>query len=496
MATPFMQAPCRTGQVPDIHSPGQPVRTPEPRRLLLVHDATRVATLDDAGSELHDASLLIENGRIAMLAERSDRSAIEEIEAACAAAAIVERIDARGHVVLPGLVNTHHHLFQTLTRALPAAQDAELFGWLTALYPVWARYDPPAFVTAARTGIAELLLSGCTTTSDHQYLFPPGVRLDDTIVAAREMGIRFHACRGAMSVGRSSGGLPPDSLAENEDSILEDMARVVAAHHDPRPFAMTRVALAPCSPFSVSRELMRKSAELARSLGVRLHTHLAENQHDVDYTRERFGQTPAEYAESLGWLGPDVWHAHCVKLDAAGEQRFAATGTGIAHCPCSNMRLASGIAPVPGWLRAGIRVGIGVDGSASNDSGDLLAETRQAMLLARVGAGPGAMSARAALRIATRGGASVLGRDDIGAIAPGMAADLAIFAIDRLASAGAAASEDPIGALVFCAPARASWTIVDGRIVVERGQLVSADEVLLAADQRAAWLRVKRATLA
>lgn len=460
--------------------------------MLLVRGAARLATFDDAGRELRDASLLIAEGRIVMLADGADRHAIAAIDSACAApGVVVERIDARDHVVMPGLVNTHHHLFQTLTRALPAAQDAELFGWLTALYPVWQRYDPPAFVTAARTGIAELLLSGCTTTSDHQYLFPDGVRLDDTIVAARELGIRFHACRGAMSVGESAGGLPPDSLTEREGDILEDMARVVAAHHDPQPFAMTRVALAPCSPFSVSRELMQRSADLARSLGVRLHTHLAENKHDVEYSRERFGQTPTEYADSLGWLGPDVWHAHCVKLDAAGVRRFAQTGTGIAHCPCSNMRLASGIASVPRWLRAGIPVGLGVDGSASNDSGDLLAETRQAMLLARVKAGPGAMSARAALELATRGGAKVLGRDDIGQLAPGMAADLAIFDMRGLRLAGAAAAEDPLAALLFCAPTRAAWTIVAGKIVVAVGRLVSADEDLLASEQRAAWNRVR-----
>ncbi|MGE0312486.1 MAG: amidohydrolase family protein [Lautropia sp.] len=487
--------------------------------MLLIHGAARIACFDAARRELRDASLLVADNRVALLADGRDAAAlaaIDDVIATHVPRATLERIDARGHVVLPGLVNTHHHLFQTLTRALPAAQDSDLFGWLRALYPVWGHYDPPAFVTAARTGIGELLLSGCTTTSDHQYLFPPGVRLDDTIAAARALGIRFHACRGAMSVGESAGGLPPDALTEREGDVLEDMARVVAAHHDPRPYAMTRVALAPCSPFSVSRELMTRTAELARALGVGLHTHLAENRHDVDYSRERFGQTPAEYAESLGWLGPDVWHAHCVKLDDAGARRFAQTGTGIAHCPCSNMRLASGIAPVARWLGAGIRVGLGVDGSASNDSGDLLAEARQAMLLARVRAatqdapadarapGPGAgdpdprapgapalMGAREALSLATRGGAAVLGRDDIGGLAPGMAADIALFDLRGLRTSGSAADEDPLAAIVFCAPSRAAWTIVDGRIVVAHGRLVSEDEDALANEQAAAWRRVR-----
>jgi cytosine/adenosine deaminase-related metal-dependent hydrolase len=331
--------------------------------------------------------------------------------------------------------------------------------------------------------MAELLRSGCTTSADHLYLFPNGCRLEDTLEAAARIGMRFHATRGAMSVGESAGGLPPDALVEREADILRDTQRLVEAWHDPAPLAMRRIGVAPCSPFSVSRDLMREAAGLARALGVRLHTHLAENDHDVAYSRERFGCTPAQYAEDLGWLGPDVWHAHCVKLDDAGIARFAATTTGVAHCPCSNMRLASGIAPVRRLLDAGVPVGLGVDGSASNDAGDLLAETRQALLLARVGRslapfgcdhGPREMTARDVLRLATRGGARVLGRDDIGALAPGMAADLALFDLHAPALAGAAV-HDPVASLVFCAAGGAAHTIVNGRIVVRDGRLATVD---------------------
>jgi len=452
---------------------------------LLVDGAEVVVTMDDRRRELRGASLLALGGWIEAVGTPAEvRAALSDARAAGRVGARLRRIDAAGCVVTPGLVNTHHHMYQSLTRAVPAAQDADLFGWLRTLYPIWARFTPEMFVTAAEVAIGELLRSGCTTSSDHQYLFPNGARLDDTIDAARRAGIRFHACRGAMSVGRSAGGLPPDSLVEDEDAILADCERVVARHHDPAPGALTRVAIAPCSPFSVSPRLMREAAQLARRLGVRLHTHLAENDDDVAYSRERFGMTPAEYAESVGWLGDDVWHAHCVKLDAAGIGRFAATGTGIAHCPCSNMRLASGIAPMPAWRAAGVRIGLGVDGSASSDAGDLLGEARQAMLLARVGHGPAALSARAALEIATRGGAAVLGRDDIGVLEPGRAADLAVFDLSGLETAGA--QHDPVAALVFCAPVRAAWTIVGGRVRVEQGRLVTLDPIGLAARQRAA----------
>ena len=384
-----------------------------------------------------------------------------------------EVIDCSGRILMPGLVNTHHHYFQTLTRAVPAAQDADLFGWLRALYPLWARMTPEMLNVSATVAMAELMLSGCTTGSDHLYLFPNGGRLDDTIEAASAIGLRFHACRGAMSVGESSGGLPPDILVEAEDAILADTRRVIEAWHDPGRCAMLRVAAAPCSPFSVSRDLMRETSALARAYGVGLHTHLAENDDDVGWSREKFGCTPAEYAEQLGFTGPHVWHAHCVRLDAHGIDLFARTGTGVAHCPTSNMRLASGIAPVRAMLDAGIRVGLGVDGSASNDSSHLLAEARQALLLQRVGFGVDALTVREALDLATRGGAAVLGRDDIGHLAPGMAADVVAFNLNDLCFAGG--EHDPLAALVLCAPARVDFSIIHGRIVVRDGKLTSID---------------------
>jgi cytosine/adenosine deaminase-related metal-dependent hydrolase len=390
-----------------------------------------------------------------------------------AAQAVDEVIDCSGHVVLPGMVNTHHHFYQTLTRALPGAQDAELFGWLRALYPVWQGLTPEMARVSALTAMAELILSGCTTSSDHLYLFPNGVRLDDTVEAAREIGMRFHATRGAMSLGESAGGLPPDALVEDEAAILRDMRRVVETHHDARRYAMTRVALAPCSPFSVTRDLMREAAGMARAFGVRLHTHLAENDNDVAFTREKFNCTPAEYCEQLGWLGSDVWHAHCVKLDAPGIALFAHTHTGVAHCPSSNMRLASGIAPVARMRAAGVSVGLGVDGSASNDGSHMLAEARQAMLLQRVGNAAGTMGAREALEIATRGGAAVLGRDDIGAIEAGRAADIVAFRVDELGFAGAL--HDPLAALVFCAPVDCAFSMIDGRVVVRGGELQTVE---------------------
>ncbi len=421
-----------------------------------------VATLDDDDREIADGGLFIRGNRI------------EQVGPTLALPATADRvIDLHDHLLTPGLVNTHHHMFQSLTRVVPAAQDCELFGWLKTLYPMWQRLTPPAIRVSATVAMAELILSGCTTSSDHLYLFPNGCRLDDTIEAAKEIGLRFHATRGAMSVGESAGGLPPDALVEAESAILADARRVIEAFHDERPLAMTRVGVAPCSPFSVSRELMREAAELARSYSVRLHTHLAENDNDVAYSLERFGMTPAQYAEDVGWVGDDVWHAHCVKLDEPGIRLFAGTRTGIAHCPCSNMRLGSGIAPVPAMRAAGVPVGLGVDGSASNDGGDLLGEARQAMLLARVGAGPSALSARQALAMATRGGATVLGRQDIGRLAVGAAADFAAWDLDTVGHAGAGL--DPVAALLFCAPARPRLVCIDGRIVVEDGRLVTVD---------------------
>ena len=425
---------------------------------LLVRDIHTLATMDAARRELHDAAIYVRDHAIVAVGRLGDMPA-----------ATADRvIDGRRHVVLPGLVNTHHHLFQSLTRAL--AQDADLFTWLRTLYPVWARLTAEAAYVSAKVGMAELVLSGCTTTSDHLYLFPNDVRLDDTIRAGRDMGMRLHATRGAMSVGESAGGLPPDGLVEKEDAILADTRRVIEAYHDAGRFAMTRVAVAPCSPFSVSRELMRDAAVLARSYGVGMHTHLAENDHDVAYSLERFGCRPGAFAESVGWTGPDVWHAHCVKLDDAEIERFARTHTGVCHCPGSNLRLGSGRAPLARMRSAGLRVGIGVDGSASNDSAHMLAEARLALLLSRVAGDTAAVSARDALELATLGGASVLNRDDIGAIAPGMAADIIGFRLDTPAMAGAL--HDPVAALLLCAPSGVDFSIIDGALRVSDGQLV------------------------
>jgi 8-oxoguanine deaminase len=431
-------------------------------RTLLLRNATLVATMDDVRREIVGGGVYVRGHTIVAVGLPAELPANAD-----------EVIDCRGKVLLPGLVNTHHHFFQTLTRAVPAAQDADLFGWLRAHYPLWARITPEMLNVSASVAMAELMLSGCTTASDHLYLHPNGGRLDDTIDAARAIGLRFHACRGAMSVGESDGGLPPDALVEDEDAILADTRRVIEAFHDSHRFAMLRVAAAPCSPFSVSRDLMRETAALARAYGVGLHTHLAENDDDVAFSRERFGCSPADYAEALGFTGPHVWHAHCVKLDAHGIELFARTGTGVAHCPTSNMRLASGIAPVRAMLDAGVHVGIGVDGSASNDSSHLLAEARQALLLARVGFGVAALSAREALELATRGGAAVLGRDDIGHLAPGMAADIVGFDLDALGFAGG--GHDPLAALVLCAPAHADLSIIHGRVVIRDGQLTTID---------------------
>jgi cytosine/adenosine deaminase-related metal-dependent hydrolase len=429
---------------------------------LLVKNARVLVTMDDRRREIKDGGLFAEGGRLVAVGPSNELPATAD-----------EVLDLTGHVVIPGLVNTHHHMFQSLTRAVPAAQDVELFGWLERLYPIWARLTPGMIHVSALVAMAELMLSGCTTSSDHLYLFPDGCRLDDTLEAAERIGLRFHATRGSMSVGRSAGGLPPDSLVEREADILKDTQRVIEAYHDASRFAMRRIAVAPCSPFSVSRDLMRESAALARAFGVSMHTHLAENTNDVDYSREKFGMTPAEYAEDAGWLGRDVWHAHCVQLDDAGINRFAVTGTGVAHCPCSNMRLASGIAPVCRMHAKGVPVGLGVDGSASNDSGHLLAEVRQAMLLQRVSQGPAAMSARTALELATLGGAQVLNRDDIGSLAPGMAADFAAFDIREIGFGGA--GHDPVAALVFCAPASAACSVINGRIVVRDGRIATVD---------------------
>lgn len=451
---------------------------------LILKNADVLVTMDGDRREIAQGALVAEGPVIAWVGATADLPPPyrDMANGAPVNGSRAEVIDMRGHVVLPGLVNTHHHMYQSLTRAVPAAQDAELFHWLTHLYLIWAHLTPEMIAASTRTAMAELMLSGCTTTSDHLYLFPNGARLDDSIAAARDMGMRFHAARGSMSVGRSQGGLPPDAVVESEAAILRDSQRLIEQYHDDARHAMLRVVLAPCSPFSVSRELMRESAQMARHYGVSLHTHLAENDSDIAYSRERFGMTPAEYAEDLGWVGPDVWHAHCVKLDAAGIALFARTGTGVAHCPCSNMRLASGIAPVRAMRDAGVPVGLGVDGSASNDGAHMLGEARQAMLLQRVGFGPAAMRAREALEIATLGGARVLNRDDIGALAPGMSADIVAFDMSGVAHAGA--GEDPVAALVFCTPGTVAMSVIHGRVVVRDGHLQTVELPRVLAEHR------------
>ncbi|MBL8147817.1 MAG: 8-oxoguanine deaminase [Anaerolineae bacterium] len=436
-------------------------------KTLLIEDIGLLATMDDAGREVRGGALFIEDGVIVAagtVGDMPERPADETIR-------------LPDHVVIPGLVNTHHHMYQSLTRCI--AQDRELFAWLRALYPIWARLRPADITVSAKLAMGELMLSGCTTSSDHLYIFPNGCRLDDEIEAAQEIGIRFHAARGSMSVGEKNGGLPPDSVVEAEEQILHDTQRLIEAYHDPGRFAMLRVVVAPCSPFSVSQNLMRESAALARSYGVRLHTHLAENSNDVAYSLEKFGVLPGDYAREVNWVGDDVWHAHCVCLNEREIGVFARTGTGICHCPSSNMRLASGIAPVRKMLDSGVKVGLGVDGSASNDSGHLLDEARHAMLLQRVNGNPAGLSAREALHMATRGGAAVLGRDDIGQLAPGMAADCAAYRLDTLGFAGA--QHDPLAALVFCRPQNADWVMVQGRTVVKDGHLTTVDTPALIA---------------
>ncbi|MEP3054707.1 8-oxoguanine deaminase [Ascidiaceihabitans sp.] len=424
---------------------------------VLIQNADVVLTMDDTRRALHGADVQIENGQIT--------------EVGHGLTPLGDVINAAGCVVTPGLVNTHHHLYQTLTRAVPGGQDALLFGWLQTLYPIWARFTPDHMFTSAQIGLAELALSGCTLSSDHLYLYPNGARLEDTIHAASEVGLRFQPTRGAMSIGESDGGLPPDSLVEREADILNDCIRVIDAFHDASPNSMCRVGVAPCSPFSVSTELMRDAAILARDKGVMMHTHLAENDEDIAYSLEKFGKRPGQYAQDLGWTGPDVWHAHCVKLDASEIAMFAETKTGIAHCPCSNCRLGSGIAPVRALRDAGVPTGLGVDGSASNDAGNLVAEARQAMLLQRVANGADAMSAGEALEIATRGGADVLGRPECGRLQTGARGDVAIWDVSGIESAG---SWDP-AALLLAGPTTVKHLVVEGRQIVRDGHMVTMD---------------------
>ena len=423
----------------------------------LLKNAQIVLTMNDAGDTLSDTDILLRGGVIAEIGQGLSTDS--------------EIVDASRFLVAPGLVNTHHHLYQSLTRAVPGAQDALLFGWLQTLYPIWSRFGPEEMFVSAKVGLAELALSGCTMSSDHLYLYPNGSRLDDTISAANEVGLRFHPTRGSMSIGESAGGLPPDSLVEDETAILDDCIRVIDRFHDASDGAMIRVGVAPCSPFSVSRELMRDAAILARDKGVMLHTHLAENDEDIAYSLEKFGCRPGQYAEDLGWTGEDVWHAHCVKLDGQEIDLFAKSRTGVAHCPCSNCRLGSGIAPIRTMRDAGVNVGLGVDGSASNDVANIVTEARQTMLLQRVANGADAMSAMEALFMATRGGADVLGRADCGQVAIGKRADLALWDLNVVEAAG---SWDA-AALLLAGPSKVSHLFVDGRQIVRDGRVVSFD---------------------
>jgi len=426
--------------------------------------------MDDHRQEITGGGLFVRDGFIEQVGLAADLPKTAD-----------QVLDLSDYLVLPGLINTHHHFYQTLTRAVPAAQNTNLFGWLKTLYPIWARMTPEDIRISTQTAMAELALSGCTTASDHLYIFPNGARLDDEIQAGQEVGIRLHASRGSMSLGESQGGLPPDQVVEKEDFILKDSQRLIETYHDPNPGAMTQIVLAPCSPFSVTAELMRSSAVLAREYGVNLHTHLAETKDEEVFCLEKFGYRPAAYMDVLNWVGEDVWFAHSVHVDPDEIALYARTGCGVAHCPTSNMRLASGIAPILEMLTAGVKVGLGVDGSASNDGSHLLEEVRQAMLVSRVragllgaslsGEGPALMTARQALEIATRGSASVLGRKDLGSLEPGKCADFMAINLSRLGYAGAL--HDPVAAAVFCAPVAADYVLVGGKMVVKDGKLVN-----------------------
>jgi cytosine/adenosine deaminase-related metal-dependent hydrolase len=440
---------------------------------LLVKNATLLVTMDDQRREIPGGGLLIRGGFIEQVGPSADLPPTAD-----------RVIDLEGHIVLPGLVNTHHHFYQTLTRAVPAAQDANLFNWLTTLYPIWARMTPEDIYLSTQTALAELALSGCTTASDHLYLFPNGSRLDDEIAGAREVGLRLHASRGSMSLGRSQGGLPPDSVVDSEEDILSDSLRLIQQYHDPNPGSLLQIVLAPCSPFSVTGELMRQSAALAREYGVHLHTHLAETQDEEVFCLEKFGHRPVAYMQSVDWVGPDVWFAHSVHVRPDEIEVYARTGCGVAHCPTSNMRLGSGIAPLWEFLRAGVKVGIGADGSASNDGSHLLAEARQAMLVARLRAGlmgaslsgedaPPLFTVRQAIEVATRGGAAVLGRSDIGSLEVGKCADLISINLNRLDYAGAL--HDPLAAVLLTQPQNVDTNMVGGRLVVENGHFTALD---------------------
>ena len=427
------------------------------KNLTVIKNADLIISMDDVRRVLNNYDILISDGQIQKVEKNIRLNGLEKV------------IDAAGCLVTPGLVNTHHHLFQSLTKAVPGGQNALLFGWLKTLYPIWSRFGPEEIRISTILGLSELALSGCTMSSDHLYLFPNGATLDDTIFAAQEVGLRFYPTRGSMSIGESLGGLPPDSLVEKEQDIINDCIRLIDKFNDTSPTSMIRIGLAPCSPFSVTRELMRDTAVLARDKKVTLHTHLAENEEDIAYSLEKFGCRPGQYAEELGWTGKDVWHAHCVKLDKQEINLFSRSRTGVSHCPCSNCRLGSGIAPINEMLTSGVNVGLGVDGSASNDSGSLISEARQAMLLQRVSNGADAMSAMDALELATRGGADILGRPECGRIQVGARGDLAIWDISGIDSAG---SWDP-AALLLAGPKKVKHLVVEGRIIVCDGNIVT-----------------------
>ncbi len=448
---------------------------------LLIKNAY-IATMDDAQREIPEGGLFIRDGFIEQVGPTNSLPQSAD-----------EVLDLKGHVVLPGLVNTHHHFYQTLTRAVPAAQDANLFNWLKTLYPIWARMNADDIFISTQTALSELALSGCTTSADHLYLFPNGSKLDDEIAAAKEVGLRLQASRGSMSLGESKGGLPPDSVVDSEDSILKDSQRLIQKYHDSKPGAFTQIVLAPCSPFSVTSDLMKQSAKLAREYGAHLHTHLAETEDEEQFCMKMFGHRPVGYMQEVDWVGADVWFAHAVWVNDEEIKTFAKHHCGVAHCPTSNMRLASGIAPIKEYRKAGVNVGLGVDGSASNDGSHLLAEVRQAMLLSRVkegitgfsltsspspsGRGEGVrelMTARDALYLGTRGGVAVLGRKDIGSLEAGKCADFYAIDLDHLDYAGA--QHDPVSAVVFCQPRKVDYTVVGGKFVVKEGQLVTVDE--------------------
>ncbi len=447
--------------------------------LLIKH--AYIVTMDDHQREIPDGGLFIRDGFLEQVAETSQLPQTAD-----------EVLDLTGHIVLPGLVNTHHHFYQTLTRAVPAAQDANLFNWLTTLYPIWARLTPDDIFTSTQTALAELALSGCTTATDHLYLFPNGSKLDDEIAAAQEIGLRIQASRGSMSLGQSQGGLPPDSVVDSEDSILKDSQRVIEKYHDAKPGAFVQIVLAPCSPFSVTSDLMKESAKLARHYGVHLHTHLAETEDEEQFCLQRFGHRPVGYMQEVNWVGNDVWFAHAVWVNDEEIQVFAKHNCGVAHCPTSNMRLASGIAPIKEYRKAGVNVGLGVDGSASNDGSHLLAEVRNAMLVSRVkegltgfsaspsptgrGQGEGVrklMTAREALYLGTRGGAAVIGRNDIGSLEAGKCADFFAIDLNRIQFTGV---HDPVAAIVFGQPVNVDYTVVGGKFIVKEGQLCTVDE--------------------